>query len=41
MEAIINIAQFIANNLFNQLAIMMAIIALIGLLFQKKKRKDD
>ncbi|HIV88775.1 MAG TPA: PTS ascorbate transporter subunit IIC, partial [Candidatus Ruthenibacterium merdipullorum] len=36
MEAIINIAQFIANNLFNQLAIMMAIIALIGLLFQKK-----
>ena len=40
MKGLIEITQFIADNLFNQLAIMMALIAFAGLALQKKRIEE-
>ncbi len=40
MKGLIEITQFIADNLFNQLSIMMALIAFAGLALQKKRIEE-
>ena len=40
MEALISIARWIANNIFREPASLIGLIALIGLLLQKKSTSD-
>lgn len=40
MDAVRNVLEFLANNLFNEVAVLIGLIALVGLLLQRKPVED-